>query len=232
MYYDALLKAILVIILLLLPGLTGRILSSVIGIYYRNHRYNTKSYALTAKEMLETYIRDTDMSTQVRLRKGMLTDAYNPDTDYIYLSESVYNSRLLLSVSVAFHELSHMILFREGERSHRVSVIIEPSSGFCAKVMIIMACLIFIFRWNHPVFVVIFSVSAALYTAAMISVLMRERLASARAAEEMRGMGASSEDISKASVLLRMCWLTYLFRFISNLAIVFLLTVSGKLEKT
>ena len=231
MDYSPLIMALVIIFMLFLPMIIGKILTFIITIYYRNHRYNVSNYKYTAKEVLDEYIYKHHLSTQVRLRKGFLTDCYNVDTDYIYLSESVYNHRSLLAVSIALHEMSHMILFKNGEWNHRASAVLSPFNNFFAKALMVSACFIFIFHWTHPIFCVIFVISIIIYIVTMISVIQRERLASMHALLMMKDMEADLQDIHKANVLLRCCWLTYLFQFISTLAIVFFFMLGGRIDK-
>lgn len=231
MDYSGLIIALVILFVLFVPSIIGKILNFIIEIYYRNHRYNTSTSEYTAKEVLDKYIYKNNLSTQVRLVKGFLTDHYNVDTDYIYLSESVYNHKSLLAIAIALHEMSHMILFKSGEWNHRASVILYPMSNFFAKVMMVSGCMVFIFHWSLPIIYVVFIISLIIYIITMISVIQRERLASMNALVMMKSMDMPISDIAKASILLRRCWLTYVFQMIATLAIVFLFVVSGKMNK-
>lgn len=216
-------KAILILISLFVPSIIGAIIKSVVTKYYLFHRYNVSSIDYTGKQIIEKYLYKNNMSTQIRLVKGCLTDYFSPETDYIFLSESTYNHYSLLSVSVALHEFAHAVLLKEGEISHRISILMNGfTENLCAKLLVTAAFVCMILseppKWL-TICVIIFGI---LYLVGSISIIVREWKASSKALQILNDMDVKNEDLNKCKVLLRSCWVTYVAKMISILTLTFL----------
>lgn len=227
---NPLLDALLIIFLIVLPGIIGKIINGGIKIYYINHRYNVQSEKYTAKDLVDKYIYDNNMNVVVRLTKGVLSDYYEPGSDYIYLSESVYQNRSLLSISIAFHELGHAVAFKDGDVSHKLSIVLAPFIEWFARISILGIFILSIGVFNYPIVWILTSLCIILYLITSWVIIKREWIASKFALKMLEKMQICDEDYKRCKVLLRYCWLTYVFHLISIISITCLLTLCGGFE--
>ena len=220
-------KALIILISLFIPSIIGAIIKSVVTKYYLFHRYNVNSIDYTGKQIIEKYLYKNNMSTQIRLIKGCLTDYFSPETDYIFLSESTYNHYSLLSVSVALHEFAHAILFKEGEICHRISIIMNGfTENLCAKFLVVSVFVCTILSEPPKWLVICAIIFCVLYLMGSISIIVREWKASSKALQILNDMDVEIEDLKKCKVLLRSCWITYVAKMISILTLTFLWLIS------
>ncbi|MGM9618360.1 MAG: zinc metallopeptidase [Oscillospiraceae bacterium] len=66
----------------------------------------------------------------VAMTRGTLTDHYDPRSNTIYLSESVYRSPTIAAVGVAAHEAGHAVQYAEGYGPVRIRTAILPVCNF------------------------------------------------------------------------------------------------------
>lgn len=224
---NVVIDALFIIFLLFLPKIIGSIISNIITYYYVNHRYNVQSNKYTAKELLDRYIYDNHLDVIVRLTKGSLTDYYMPGNDYIYLSEAVYHSRSLLSISVAFHEMGHAMAFKSRDISHRMSMVLSPFINWIAKILILGVFFLSIGVFDYPITYWIVGISMILFILISWSLIKSEWMASKFALGILEGLNIQGEDIKKCKVLLRCCWLTYVFYLLSVLSITGLMLLAS-----
>ena len=77
---------------------------------YKFKKYSRVPLRMTGKEVAEKMLRDYGIpDVKVTCTKGHLTDHYNPTTQTVNLSESVYNSASVAAVAVAAHECGHAV---------------------------------------------------------------------------------------------------------------------------
>ena len=101
---------------LLLPGI-------IFAIYAQSkvnssfNRYKNINYSSTTPVHSKArFFLDAMGITEVQIVKteGHLTDNYNPKTDTVSLSESVYDSTSIASLGIACHELGHVLQHKKG----------------------------------------------------------------------------------------------------------------------
>ena len=82
----------------------------------------------TAKEVAR-YMLDGGgcINTKIAQIRGELTDNYNPKTDTISLSESVYNQDTIAAVGVTAHEIGHVFQHREKYGPIKLRNILVPT---------------------------------------------------------------------------------------------------------
>ena len=73
--------------------------------------------------------------TGVRIEpvQGNLTDHFDPRTNVIRLSESVYNAATVSAVGVACHEAGHAVQHAEGYLPNKIRSAIVPMANFGSK---------------------------------------------------------------------------------------------------
>ncbi|MBM6925617.1 zinc metallopeptidase [Pseudoflavonifractor phocaeensis] len=93
---------------------------------------------------------------------GKLTDHYDPRTNVIRLSQSVYDSASIASVGVAAHEAGHAVQYAQEYGPIRLRGAIIPVCNFSSQISILLIILGFAL-YSQPLFavgVVLFAVAA------------------------------------------------------------------------
>ena len=149
--------------------------------------------------------------TGVRIEqvKGSYTDHFDPRTNVIRLSESVYSSCSIAAVGVACHEAGHAVQHAEGYVPNKIRSVILPVANIGSKLSWIFIVLGLIASFLQPLLYVgiaLFSASV-LFTVATLPV---EFNASARALKVIKDTDMlSDEEYKGASKTLRAAAMTY-----------------------
>lgn len=91
------------------------------------------------------------IETKIQHIKGELTDNYNPKTDTISLSQSVYNESSIAAIGVTAHEIGHVFQHKQGYtpiKARNVLVPIMNISGFLSWPLIIIGLTMEIFYYS------------------------------------------------------------------------------------
>ncbi len=138
--------------IVMIPGL-------ILGIYAQSKVYSTfnqynkiqtkhgKTSGEVARFMLDC---GGCVNTKIQQIRGELTDNYNPKTDTVSLSESVYNQSSIASIGVTAHEIGHVFQHREGYapiKARNVLVPIMNISGFIMWPLIIIGLIMEMFYY-------------------------------------------------------------------------------------
>jgi len=95
--------------------------------------YNTiqTKHGKTAKEVAR-YMLDGGgcINTKIQQVAGELTDNYNPTTDTISLSQSVYNQSSIAAIGVAAHEIGHVFQHKEKYGPIKLRKVLVPTINF------------------------------------------------------------------------------------------------------
>ncbi|HHT86396.1 MAG TPA: zinc metallopeptidase [Clostridiales bacterium] len=83
-----------------------------------------------ASELLGKYAGDVSLQPV----GGRLTDHYNPRTDTVGLSQSVYNGTSVAALAVAAHEIGHVMQYKEGYVPIRIRNTILPVASFGSSI--------------------------------------------------------------------------------------------------
>ncbi len=99
--------------------------------------------------------------SDVRIERvsGNLTDHYDPKTNVIRLSDSVYDSRSIAAVGVACHEAGHAVQYAEGYGPIKFRAAIIPACQFGSQFSWIALMLGLIFNFEALIFagIILFS---------------------------------------------------------------------------
>ncbi|MBQ3266065.1 MAG: zinc metallopeptidase [Ruminococcus sp.] len=134
--------------------------------------------------------------TGVRIEpvKGNLTDHFDPRTNVIRLSESVYNSATVAAVGVACHEAGHAVQHAEGYVPNKIRSAIVPVANIGSRlswiVLVIGMLLPVQFNFVITIGIVLFSASVA-FTLITLPV---EFNASSRALKTIHSTGMLNEE--------------------------------------
>ena len=148
---------------------------------------------------------------------GNLTDHFDPTSNVVRLSDSVYNSCSVASIGVAAHEVGHAIQYAVGYAPIRIRAAIIPVTNFGSKLSMPMILLGFVFGWQPLVNlgIILFS----LMTLFQLVTLPVELNASSRALRTLEGDNILyGEEVSQARKVLSAAALTYVAALLTSAA--------------
>ena len=148
---------------------------------------------------------------------GNLTDHFDPSTNVVRLSDTVYGSRSVASIGVAAHEVGHAIQYAVGYVPIRLRAAIIPITNFGSKLSMPLILLGFLFQWQPIVNlgIILFS----LMTLFQLVTLPVELNASRRALKTLEGDSILyGEEVSQAKSVLTAAALTYVAALLTSAA--------------
>ncbi len=169
-------------------------------------------------------------NVQIERVSGDLTDHYDPRTNVIRLSDTVYGESTVTAIGVAAHEVGHAIQYAENYSPIKLRAAIIPISQIGSTIafpLILLGLVLPMFEILIPVGVLLFA-SIALFQLITLPV---EFNASARAVEALEKGGAvSSEEMGGVKKVLNAAALTYVAALAVSLAnlLRILLIVAGR----
>lgn len=140
--------------------------------------------------------------------RGSLTDHYDPRTNTLRLSETVYGSTSLAALGVAAHECGHAMQQAQGYKPLRIREKIVPVAQIGSWAAMPLFVLGLVMSWEPLLTagIIVFSLVVAFY----LVTLPVEFDASGRALEQLEGGGyLSSAETDDAGRVLRAAALTY-----------------------
>lgn len=112
----------------MLPGI-------ILGAWAQIKTYSTfKEYSkvqtkhgMSAKNVAR-FMLDSGGATETKIQfvRGELTDHYNPTTDTVSLSESVYNENSVSAIGVTAHEIGHVFQHKQGYAPIKIKKVLVP----------------------------------------------------------------------------------------------------------
>ena len=75
------------------------------------------------------------VDTQIQPIRGELTDNYNPTTNVVSLSESVYNQTTIAAIGVTAHEIGHVFQHKNGYAPIKIRNILVPIMNISSFLM-------------------------------------------------------------------------------------------------
>lgn len=163
---------------------------------------------------------------------GELTDHYDPKTNIIRLSQSVYHSRNIAAVGVAAHEAGHAVQYANGYTPIRLRAVILPICQLGSQLSMPLLLLGILFSFYPLVELgIIFFCATLLFQVVTLPV---EFNASNRALRSIRETGILSDgnDYKGAARVLRAAAMTYVASVIvSVMQLIRLLALAGRRRK-
>lgn len=165
---------------------------------------------------------------QIQRIRGNLTDNYNPSTNIISLSESVYSSKSVAAIGVAAHECGHAVQYALGYTPIRIrsALVSVTNFGSNAGMILLLIGLLFSSYTLAMVGIVMYS-TVAVFQAVTLPV---EFNASRRALDTLEADGILClDEIPYAKKVLSAAAMTYVAALLSSLSTIFrfLLIVGG-----
>lgn len=172
----------------------------------------------TAAEICRRIL-DSNGLYHVRIERiaGNLTDHFDPTTNVVRLSDTVYGSRSVASIGVAAHEVGHAIQYAVGYVPIRIRAAIIPITNFGSKLSMPLILLGFVFQWQPIVNLGILLFS--LMTLFQLVTLPVELNASRRALRTLEGDNILyGEEVAQAKSVLTAAALTYVAALLTSAA--------------
>lgn len=168
--------------------------------------------------------------TNVRIERvsGNLTDHFDPKTNTIRLSDSVYDANTVAAVGVAAHEAGHAVQYAVGYAPIKFRMAIIPITQIGSNLAMPLVLIGLLLSSQELAMVGV--CAFALSTLFQLVTLPVEFNASRRAVQTLETTGATTEEIAGAKSVLRAAALTYVAALavsLANLLRLFLL-VNGR----
>lgn len=210
-YYDW--TMILVIPGLLLGMWAQHKVSSAFAKYQRVMAANGASAERVARALLNHGGCD---GVNIEATSGNLTDNYDPRSNVLRLSASVYGSSSVAAIGVAAHECGHAMQQNEGYAMLRLRSALVPVVNLGSNLYFPIFLLGLVFSWEPLV-----NIGIACFALTLLFALVTlpvEFNASSRAISALRSGGyLSNEELSGAKAVLDAAALTYVASAISSL---------------
>lgn len=161
---------------------------------------------------------DANGLTDVRIERvaGNLTDHYDPRTNVIRLSESVYGSATAAAVGVAAHEAGHAVQHAQGYFPIKLRSAIIPITNIGSQLAMPLVLLGLIF--SSAMLVDIGIIAFSMSTLFQLITLPVEFNASRRAVATLESSCVSDTEVKGAKAVLRAAALTYVAALAVSLA--------------
>lgn len=173
---------------------------------------NMSGYEAARLILDKNNLKDVDI---VKVR-GTLTDNYNPRSNTISLSESVYSDRSISSVSVAAHESCHVIQHKEKYAFIMMRSVLAPVISFTSKIgYLVLIVGIFASIFDLALIGLIFMAGALLF---QLVTLPTEYNASNRAKKELIELKIiNNKELPLVKSMLNAAAFTYLASFFASM---------------
>lgn len=146
--------------------------------------------------------------------KGSMTDHYDPRTNVVRLSDTVYNSTSIAAIGIAAHECGHAIQYAESYKPIKMRSAIVPITNIGSKagIYIILFGLLFSSSFFATLGIVLFATTAVF----QLLTLPVEFNASSRALKILSEYQMlDSDELPQARAMLRAAAMTYVAALIS-----------------
>ena len=183
-------------------------------------KYSTvrNQHGYTAAEVARRILDDNGLNyIPIEHVNGELTDHYDPTSNVIRLSDSVYNSTSVAAIGVAAHEVGHAIQHAEGYAPIKVRQAIIPITQIGSKLalpLILIGMLISVFDFLIPVGIFLYA-GVVLFQAVTLPV---EFNASGRALKTLdEDLILYKDEVRMAKSVLSAAAMTYVAAMFSSL---------------
>lgn len=156
---------------------------------------------------------------QVRIEHiaGSLTDHYDPRTNVVRLSDTVYNSSSLAAVGVAAHEVGHAVQYSQNYFPMKLRAVIIPATNFGSTISVPLIIIGFLFTLDSLVIAgILLFATVAVFQLVTLPV---EFNASSRAITTLEAQGMlGGQELVGAKKVLSAAALTYVAALVLTLA--------------
>lgn len=202
-------------IVLVLPAIIfSMIASSFVESTFKKYSSKKNLSGITGSQAARIVLNSKGLyNVQINMISGNLTDHYNPKTNVIYLSESVYNSATSAAVGVAAHEAGHAVQHAENYLPVKIRSAIVPITNFGARVSPFLLMIGLALTYYGDAFILLAYLGVALFglsTVFQLVTLPTEFNASKRAMDSLRNCGHfTNEELVSSRKVLSAAAMTY-----------------------
>ena len=208
--------------LLLIPALLfGLYAQFKVNSTYSKYQKVNKSRGWTAAEVARKILDDNGLyDVNIAHIAGNLTDNYNPKTNTVSLSDSVYSSTSVAAIGVAAHECGHAVQHAEQYTPIKIRSALVPVTNFGSSFGVIILAIGLIFSsYNIAMIGVLLYSLMAVFQAVTLPV---EFNASSRALTTLREQNMLEDDELKMSKkVLSAAAMTYVAALVSSISTIF-----------
>lgn len=179
----------------------------------------------TAAEVARKILDDNGLyDVSIAHVNGNLTDNFNPTTNTVYLSDSVYSSTSVAAIGVAAHECGHAVQYAEQYSPMKIRAALVPVTNFGSTVgFIVIAVGLLFASYNLAMMGVLLYSLMAVFQAVTLPV---EFNASARALRTLEACCIlESDELKMTKSVLSAAALTYVAALVSTLSTILRLLV-------
>ncbi len=208
--------------LLLIPALLfGLYAQFKVNSTYSKYQKVNNSRGWTAAEVARKILDDNGLyDVNIAHIAGNLTDNYNPKTNTVSLSDSVYSSTSVAAIGVAAHECGHAVQHAEQYTPIKIRSALVPVTNFGSSFGVIILAIGLIFSsYNIAMIGVLLYSLMAVFQAVTLPV---EFNASSRALTTLREQNMLEDDELKMSKkVLSAAAMTYVAALVSSISTIF-----------
>ena len=208
--------------LLLIPALLfGLYAQFKVNSTYSKYQKVNNSRGWTAAEVARKILDDNGLyDVNIAHIAGNLTDNYNPKTNTVSLSDSVYSSTSVAAIGVAAHECGHAVQHAEQYTPIKIRSALVPVTNFGSSFgVIILAIGLILSSYNIAMIGVLLYSLMAVFQAVTLPV---EFNASSRALTTLREQNMLEDDELKMSKkVLSAAAMTYVAALVSSISTIF-----------
>ena len=142
--------------LIVLPAIIFALIAQImVKTTFSKYSNESNQHGYTAKEVARKILDENGLyNVSIEYISGNLTDHYDPSTNVIRLSDSVYNSTSVAAIGVAAHEVGHAIQHAQGYAPIKIRQAIIPITQIGSSLavpLILIGMLFSAFQWLIPV---------------------------------------------------------------------------------
>lgn len=199
----------------------GMAASGYVNSQLKKYQKYASSSGITGREAAERMLRAYGV-TGVQVKRGNEgQDHFDPRTNSISLSPSVYDNSTVTAYATACHEVGHACQFAQGYAPLKIRTAIWPVANFASNAWIIVLLIGIFLVINSLIDVAI--IMYACVVLFQIVTLPVEFNASHRAMDYMKTIGLPEGEIAGSFSVLRACALTYVAAALASLLQLFYL---------
>ena len=152
-------------IALVLPAvLLSVIASAFVNSTFKKYSNVRNKSAITGAEAARMVLQSKGIyNVSVQRISGDLTDHFNPKTNTVYLSDSVFSSATPAAVGVAAHEAGHAVQHAENYVPVKIRTALVPVTNFGASISTILLALGLILSYYGSIFIILAYIGVALF---------------------------------------------------------------------
>ena len=189
--------------------------SGYVNSQLRKYSQVRSSSGITGAQAAERMLRDNGVTGVVVQRGNEGQDHFDPRTNSIALSPSVYDNCSVTAYATACHEVGHACQFAQGYTPLKIRSALWPVANFASNIWFIVLIAGIFLVMNSLIDVAIIMYAAVVLF--QIVTLPVEFNASHRAMDYMKTIGLPEGEVAGSFSVLRACALTYVAAALASL---------------